>query len=178
MTWLTEDVTTLLIVLGCIELALAFALYQTGRGVVLYIMGGVLLLAGGLFFTERWIVTEKERVEQTLFGVVDCVENNDVDGVLSYVGPDALEVRTLVQSRMKLVEIQEAKITDSPKIIINELTSPPTATASFTGRIQGQLKMGNQYGDTFISGFTITLRRYDGEWKISTVEVESPIPGR
>lgn len=176
MTWLTEDVTTLLVIIGLLELALAAALYQSGRGPILWAMGGLLLLAGAAFLIERVVVTERERVESALFGAVAAVENNDLDAVLGYIGSQALEVRTMAQSRMKLVEIEEAKITDRPKIIINELTSPPTATASFTGRIRGQLKMGTQYGDTFIARFDVTLREYEGEWKIVSVETDSPMP--
>lgn len=178
MTWLTEDVTTLLVVLGIVELALALALYQSGRGVILIAMAGVLLLAGAAFATERLVVTERERVESALMGVVEAVQDNDLDAVLSYIGPQALEVRTLAQANLKLVKIQEAKITDAPQILINELTNPPTATASFMGRVQGQLKMGSQYGDTYIARFEVTMRRYDGQWKIVAVETESPLPGR
>lgn len=175
MTWFTEDVTTPLVVLGLVELLLAVALYQTGRAVVITAMATVAVIAAALFFTERTIVTERERVVQSVYAAADALESNDEQQLLALLGPDAIELRAMAARYMRMLKITEAAVTERPQVTINELTSPPTAEVHFMGRIKGNLKMGNAYGDTFISKIHLTLRRYEGEWKIVAFESDNPL---
>ena len=63
MTTLIEDPTPILVVGILIEAVLAIALLRTGRGVLLWAMLAVAGLTGLGLLLERWVVTERERVE-------------------------------------------------------------------------------------------------------------------
>ena len=68
MTWLVEDPTPTLVAAALIEAVLVLALVKTGRGVLLWAVGGVALLAVALLALEWLVVTDKEKVEETLSG--------------------------------------------------------------------------------------------------------------
>ena len=89
MYYLIED-PTLIIFLGIvIEAALGIALVRTGRGVLLWIMLGVLVVCLTGVIGQRFIITERKCVVQTLDGVAAALEANDVDKVWTYLTPDA-----------------------------------------------------------------------------------------
>ena len=48
---------------------------------------GVALVTGGLLLLERAVVTDKEQVENSLFGLSEALVHNDLPAVLNYVSP-------------------------------------------------------------------------------------------
>src|SRR5664279_5008786 len=61
-----ESPWPILIVGLVFEAVLAIALFRTGRGVILGLMGGVALLVLLGVLVERWTVTDTKRIRQTL----------------------------------------------------------------------------------------------------------------
>ncbi len=76
-----------------IEAVLGIILYRTGRGALVWAMLAVLVLMVSGVIVERLVVTERERVEMTLDGIVAALEANDLNRVLSYVALEAVETR-------------------------------------------------------------------------------------
>ncbi len=97
MYYLVED-PTLFIFLGIvIEAVLGIVLFRTGRGFLLWVMLGVLVVCLTGVIGQRFIITERKRVIQTLDGIAAALEANDVDRVFSYLTPDANYSRSEAQ---------------------------------------------------------------------------------
>ncbi len=62
-----------------LEAVLAVVLLCTRRGVLLWVMLGVLAVTLLGLLIERLVVTDRERIEATLYGGVAALEANDLD---------------------------------------------------------------------------------------------------
>jgi ketosteroid isomerase-like protein len=166
MTTLLEDPLPIIFFGVIAEAILGAALVSTRRGVLLAAMAGVLVIVLAGLGLERWVVTQRERVETTLDGVVAALESNDVNEVLQYVAPDAVYTRGRAYFAMSLIEITDAKI-HSLQITINELTSPPTAEASFNGVVYYRDRTGQIPYEYYSSPFTVEFRKEGDRWLIT-----------
>jgi ABC-type uncharacterized transport system permease subunit len=168
MTWLTEDPTTV-IVLGSMTIALlAIVFYKTGRAPVLFGLLGAIFIVGALVLVEHLVVTDRERVELTIYGVADALEADDLARVQSYLTADALQLQNRATRYFSIVEVQEAKITDGPHITINKLT--PTAHVELVAVPSWKMKY-----DATIRKIPFDVKvdlRLEGErWLIDAAEV-------
>lgn len=166
MTALLETPLPIIIFGVIAEAILGAALVSTRRGVLLAAMGVVLLIVLAGLGLEYWVVTDRERVEATLDGVVAALESNDVNEVLQYVAPDAVFTRARAHLAMAMIEITDAKI-HSLQITINELTSPPTAEANFNGVIYYNDRTGVNPYQYYSSPFGVELRKEGDRWLIT-----------
>ena len=174
MSWLTED-PTLVLVIGALALsALIVALLKTGRAVLVLAILGVVLVVGACVLLEFLVVTERERVEATVYGVAAAMQDNDTNRVLSYISTRAGNVREQAQWVLRMFEVEEAKITDGPFIVINELTSPPSATVELMAVARGKLRTGSLGHKQFPSRFVVTLGLENDQWRIEHVEQQQP----
>jgi hypothetical protein len=152
------------------EAVLGIILLRTGRGALLWAMGGVLavVLAGVLL--EGLVVTDREEVEAALEDVAAAIEANDpaplLDGNL-YLTDSATQSRAIIRWGMDRVDFTRVKIT-SLDITINRLTSPPTARA----QVQGIVYFHDRHGDFPYESYplkelVVELRQQSGRWLIS-----------
>ncbi len=148
------------------EAVLGAALVSTRRGILLLPMALVVVVVLAGVAVERWVVTERERVEATLDGVVAALESNDLDRVLRYVAPEAGYTRARARFALSMIEITDAKI-NNLQIIVNELTSPPTAEASFNGVVYYRDRTGQIPYEYYSSPFTVELRKGEDCWLIT-----------
>jgi hypothetical protein len=165
MYYLVEDPTMFIFLGILIETALGIALFSTGRGFLLWIMLGVLLVCLTGIIGQRFIITERKRVIQTLDGVVAALEANDVEKVLSYLEPDAAHSRERARWALGRVEVQNASYRRLD-VNINMLTSPPTATVSFLGLIGYKDRKGEMPYNNYASTFNINLRKHGDRWLV------------
>lgn len=178
MTALAEDPTAIL-VLGIIaEAVLAAMLVSSRRGVLLWPMGGVLALVVLGVVLERLIVTERERVEAALHGAAAAMEANDRQRTASFIARSASEWLRRALYYMDRVKFHQIRLR-GVEITINELTSPPTAEATFFGTAHYEDRQGEYPYGTYQSRFRVTLIREGGDWKVKDVEGDylKPIEG-
>ena len=111
MSWLAENTLTI-IMIGAVALAMAlFVFSQTRTSGALYGVLGVLAVFGGLALASWLIETQREAVERTLYELADAVEDNNVQGALSYLAPTASkDLRKDVETLMPLVKIESANV--------------------------------------------------------------------
>jgi len=159
---------------GIIALAiLAVVLVRTGRGVVLLAMIGVLLITLGGVGLERLVVTERERVEDTLTEAAAAIEANDLDRLMRCISPSASYSPARARGVMRQYKFTEARITDV-EIQINELTSPPSATAKMIGIFSvTDTHQELPYNNGRV-GLIVYLRLENGRWLISGHEERDP----
>lgn len=159
-----------------LEVILAIVFMRTGRAVVLVAMALVLAATAGMILLEQTIVTDTEQVEDTLHGIAEDLQANDVDAVLASFSPTCPQLAR-VRSSLKDVTVQSASVGADLEVRINKLTSPPSATAYFTGRINAKEKRGTTIpNENFFRKFKVRLERRGDRWLI--VDVQDAEPGR
>jgi hypothetical protein len=177
MELLFENPLRIIFIGVVVEAVLGLVLFRTRRGVILWGMIAVLALTGIALAVERLVVTERERVEMTIDGITSALEANDLNRVLSYVDPSAVNTRGRATWAMGRIEIQSVSVYRLG-ITINRLTTPMTAKASFFGHVayrdrRGEIPYGN-YG----SRFTVDLRKDNNRWVVTGHVEEQDAEGR
>jgi ketosteroid isomerase-like protein len=128
-------------------------------------MLGVLVVCLTGIIGQRFIITERKRVIQTLDGIVAALVANDVDRVVSYLTPEATHSRERARWALGRVEVQSASYRKL-EIDINKLTSPPTAKVTFFGLIGYRDRKGEIPYNNYASNFTIELRKAGDRWLV------------
>jgi len=166
MTWLFENPWPALVAGVIAEGVLAIVLVTSGRGKWIGVMVLVALLTIGLLVMERLVVTEVERVENSLDEVAVALEHNDRQGVLDHLSPSAAGLRSHAASTLQQLTINEAHIGSDLTVRINELKSPPTATATFTARISGDALHGGLPYKNMVQRLRVILHKEQNRWLI------------
>jgi hypothetical protein len=169
MAWLIEDATLALIVVGAIAIGFVVAFFRTGRGLYFYWFAAIALVGLALWLVERWVVTDRERVETTIYGAVEALRANDVEGVLAAISPTAEPLRSEVRGRMRSLEVRDAVIGDV-KIDFSRLELPPKAIATFLGRLD--FKSSQVPLENYIGRMTVNLRQEGDAWLIESYRLE------
>jgi hypothetical protein len=156
-----------------LEVILAVIFLRTGRWLVVGAMAVVLAITAAALILERVVVTDTEQVEDTLYGIAEDLEANDVEAVLASFTPDCPKLAQ-VRSALKRVTIRSASVGGDLELRISQLSSPPSATAFFTGRIDGKDTSGTIPYEHFARKFKVKLELRDGRWLISDYEDAPP----
>jgi hypothetical protein len=162
-----ESPWPILIVGLVLESVLAIALFRTGRGVVLGLMGGVALLVLLGVLIERLTVTDTKLVRQTLEAAAAGLQANNAKLVDPCIvpGPDGGAARNLVGWALSKAEFQELTIRNL-EVKFNYKTSPPTAEATFTVWVRGTDRSG-AFGEVYRPvAMDVKLRKESGRWLV------------
>lgn len=134
MTWFAENPLAICMI-GAVALAMAlFVYFQTRTNGALYGVLGVIVLTAILVLVSSLIETPREAVERSLYSLAATVEDNDVQGTLSYIAPTAdSQIRKDIETLMPLVKIERARIINTPEIEVGDGTNPNVATVKCQG---------------------------------------------
>ncbi len=177
MTWLVESPWPAITIGVVLEIALAIALVRTGRGVLLVAMGLVLLATIGALALEWVVVTETEEVADALGAVEVALEANDPPRVLALFSRSSPR-RAEVESALGRFLVRDVRIGGDLELVINHLTSPPSAQAYFTGRIEAHDTRREIPYENMLRKFKVTLRREGDRWLIYDYAVEGEFTER
>jgi hypothetical protein len=166
MTWFVESPWPSLAIGAAIEVALVIALLRTARAAFLAPILLVAALTIGMLLVERAVVTQSEEVQDALDGVAKALEANDVQAVLAAFSPNSPRLAE-VRSALARFEVSDAGIGGDLQIRFNPLTIPPSATAYFTGRVQGKDKRGVVPYENLFRKFKVTLHHEGDRWLIA-----------
>ena len=168
MSWLTEDPTMVLITAAVFAVGFLIAFLKTGRGLYLLWLGGVALLAMALVLVERYVVTDREQIEDTLFGAAAAIEANDFDAAFAYLAPEVELLHGDIRRRLQTVNVEEATIADLT-IDFSPLELPPKAMARFLGILKFEAS-GIPY-DRVLRRLTVKLVKQGDRWLIESYEL-------
>jgi hypothetical protein len=163
--------TVMLVVVAQVILSLVFL--RTGRWWAIVAMAVVLVLAAGMLYLERAIVTDTEQVEDTLHEIAESLEANDAPSVLAQIAPECPR-RAEVEQALDRVTIRSASVGPDLQVRLSPLTTPPSATAYFTGRIEGKDNRGTIPYDHFARKFKVRLERRGDRWLVTGYEDAEP----
>jgi hypothetical protein len=173
MTMFIESPWPATLVCIALQVILGVVFMRTGRAWVLVLMALVLAATCGAILLEQTIVTDTEQVEDTLHAIAEYLSANDKQSVLACFSPRCPQLGE-VRAALDRVTVESASVGADLDVRITQLSSPPTATAFFTGRIHARENRGTVPYDNFIRKFKVKLERRDDRWLITEVEDASP----
>ena len=105
MTWFTETPWPPIIILAIAAIACLVAWASQKRG--FWLVAGLLAIvaAVAVYLIERAVVTEAERVEQSVHALATAFQRKDRDGTLSFISVQAPELRTQVEQALAWVDL-------------------------------------------------------------------------
>ena len=169
MSWLTEDPTFVLLAIGVVAVGIIIAILKTGRGLYLTWLGGVLLLALLVIVIDRYVVTDREKIEDTLYGAAAALEGGDVEGVTSYLAASGEALEREVRSRMRTTEVRKARVVSDLRIDFSPLESPPKATATFLGHVE--FKAASVPLEQYLGRVKIQLAKEGDRWLVQSYDL-------
>lgn len=172
MTTLVESPSLAIFVGIAVEAVLGIVLLKTGRGVILLVMLGVLAVVLALVGLEWLVVTDAERVEETLDRAAAALQAGDLVGVLDCCHPTAAHSRSEARRALEWIEFTKVKITDL-KVSINRLTSPPSARAEGLVVVSGHDRHGSFEEMTRPIRFQVELRQQGERWLVTGHSLDS-----
>jgi hypothetical protein len=163
-----ESPWPILIVGLVLETVLAIALFRSGRGMLLWAMGGVALLVLLGVLIERSTVTDTKRIRLTLETAASGLQANDPQQVEACIVPDADGDVARKRTRQALSSAVFLELTiRNLEVKFNPQTSPPTAETTFTVWVRGTDRSGMYPGE--ISQpvtMNVKLRKESGRWLV------------
>jgi hypothetical protein len=173
MTWLTDNPMPLFILGMMVQLVLGIALWQTGRGWIAIVMG--VLGVGSLLALAYEIVhvSPTEEIADTLDGIADLLELNDLNKTLECIAPDATRVRSEASLQLRRVKIEEAVMAGDLRVTFDPPADParPEAIATFNGRLKAQFLKDSSPYSQIVQRFRVWFRKQDGKWLVTNFEL-------
>ena len=170
MTWFTETPWPPIFILAIAAVACLAAWASQKRG--FWLMAGLLAVvaAVAVFLIERSVVTEAERVEQSVHALAAAFQRKDRDGTLSFFSQQGPELRTQVAQALDWVDMPNGiDIKDTQVRTSNENTRAVShfranGVVSFRG-------LGSSYAP---SRWEVTWQKEGAQWKIIDVQRLNP----
>lgn len=175
MAWFTETPWPPIFI--CLAAAaLAFLAWGNGRRRKMLGVGLAFVLCCPLLYAfERYHVTPPELVEQRLHELVDAVEADDVDKVLTYFAADNRGDRLLAKQGMGQVRIEGGVRVTDVQVRYAE-GNRTTIVSHFRANGIGAWKSAGGSG-RFATRWEISWKQSDGEWRIVKLQRIDPING-
>lgn len=174
MTWFTETPWPPMFVLSALAIV-SGSMWIRGRKPRFLI--GTLMCGAGIiatFVAERWIVSDRERIEAAILDMAGAFERRDEDAVLSRISARQDDLRQLVEWGFDTVaSVENLHITD---VSVGLTSHGSRATSRFRGN--GRFHVVG-YGDVGhkATRWELTWQREGAEWKIIHIRRLNPITG-
>lgn len=165
---------TLFILIGlAVEIVLGIALWQTGRGQLLWWMAGAAAFTLLSIVVERLVVTPREQITIMLDDARRAVAANDLPGTLRFVAASAKEERTLVTDSMRRWKFSDAAI-HGLEIELPAGRNPQRAAARLTAMVSVRDSRGDLSCENFLARLEVQLERIDGRWQVTRLITAEP----
>lgn len=175
--WPTENPWPLMVILVCVAIVGIgqYATQRRRRSLVVALVS--LLLAGGCFVLDQYVVTPAEEVIQNVYDLAVAVEKQDIPKTLNYFSPQAKE-RAVVEVALHQVKVRDhLRITD---LSVTFKAANSLAISHFRANAALHVNLMGMATDldSHPSRWELDWRREAGEWKIIKVRRLNPINGQ
>jgi dihydroxyacetone kinase DhaKLM complex PTS-EIIA-like component DhaM len=124
-------------VVGALAAVLAGIVFMARKSLgSLAALVGALVVTLALLAVERFVVTDREEVENSLLGVMAAIRANDAPGLLAFIDLGAAKVRADAESLMPQMRIEVANAA-SVETTLDPAPLPTTATSRFRAFLHG-----------------------------------------
>jgi hypothetical protein len=133
---------------------------------------GIAVLTASTVITEAIIVTDREAVTEVVYAIADCVQLNDVEGVLNHVSDQ--DELTIKRIRSEMPRYQFSNVRISGVVDFSTNNGPPkTASIDFGVWANGSDGRTGQF--TVRRRAILTLEKEaDGQWRVTDYEHFDP----
>jgi hypothetical protein len=174
-SWLVDDPTLLLTILGILALALAIAWWLTRQRALLFALAGVVCLAGLVIVLYYLIDTDAKQIERNLHKMVAGVEAKDPQRIFDYIsdrfsflGHNKASFRQGVEGYIRSGEVQGIKVW---AFDVRELNREQrTAKVLFNAKGQGTAFQGYEY----VQCKAVFVLDPDGQWRLKGFDLYQP----
>ncbi len=156
-------------------------LYSHNRKVLMLgLMMGCLLAATGIFIIERVIVTDAERLEQSVYHLAEACVSGDIEKTSNFASSQKPEIAGVIRAGMTLVDVKEDLGVSDLQVTMN----PDGQTAKTHFRANGTFamnpvaqNMGQDFEQHVASRWLLTWTKTGDEWKIIDLTRLHPLSG-
>jgi len=171
MTWLYEDPWTVVMVCVAVCVAVQIVCSQISQHAMLLGFIGMALFTAGMLSIEYFVVTDREKVENTVHGAAASMASGDFAQVEPFLVKRVTPVHRQAEGWLTSYKVRKVNCTDL-KITINRLMVPPQARVELWAH--AELEPGAAYmGMTgpFHPRVTLNLEWEEDEWRIAEADV-------
>ena len=178
MIWLTENPFPALLIGSLTTAILAGGWLRTGSKWLLSAVIAAIALTVGLVLAERWIVTDREQVTQTLHDLAAVVERNEVAAALEYAYSKSPAVRSQAANELPLYRFSEVNIKSNLQVEVFPNVDPPMATAEFNVVVVLSTRDGLIANRRIPRYLEVTFyKEDDGQWRVGAYNHFDPRRG-
>src|SRR5436190_1448245 len=110
ITWFTENPTPIYVIGGMVLVVLLVFLLKTGRGMILFAMAGVVLFMGLAALVDKLVVTDRECIENAIYGAAAAAEQNKLEAVAAFISPSAPAISAEIRHWKGRVTIESVTV--------------------------------------------------------------------
>jgi len=154
-----------------VEAVLATMLAQTRRGFLLWVMLGAAILTGAALAVERYVVTDREAVENVIDEAAAAILDENLERLLNCIAPSSEHVRADARFVFGRVRVQSLYLRDMV-VEVDRGQEPPTAKVRFRALGQGNDRGGEFPYQAFNRHVRVDFRLEGDRWRIIDYEVE------
>jgi len=168
--WFTEDPTPILVCGGLVLLVLGGFFLKSGRAGVLIAAALVVMVMGAAVLIDRFVVTDREQVANTIYDAAAAAERNDLNAVTDFISPTAPEVKEEARRWIGQAKIESVNIS-AMEVTLDRAAKPMTATAEFRVFATGQLTDRSMlYPFKYLSRLDVKLMQSGKRWLVTGYE--------
>jgi hypothetical protein len=175
-TWLSEDPTPVILVLGVIALGLLVGYWMTRKRAFLFGLGVAAGLAVLAWLIAFLIVTDNEQIQMNLQAMARGVSARDTEAIFKHVaqdfriaGTDKAGLKALADRVLHDGELTEVVMWDFDRAEI----TPSGSSAKITFMVKPKGNRNPQ--DTFWRCNATFVREADGKWRLKDFELRDPV---
>jgi len=139
LSWFTEDATLPFISGVILAVIFLFLFLKSREKSMLYIGIVIALLAGGIFYCEQMIVTDREAIVTIVRDLASQVKNNHVPGVVKHISPKHPKTIDSARAEMPLYEFSLCNLSGITDFKDDE-TNPNAKVISFVANFRASLR--------------------------------------
>ncbi len=173
MTWVLEQPIYILILGGLTFAFLGYAWWQTGYRAMFHAMLAVAALTAGLLILERLVVTDVEKIEDTLDQIARDVESNDLPKILSHVYSGATETYARAQREFPNYVFKRVDIKRNVEVVFDRDAQPPQAEVTFNVVVDVEEK-STGYLPRVARFVRVTMIFEKGQWRVAKYSHDDP----
>lgn len=168
MDWLFEDPTLVIVAIVVAQAILGAFFISTVKKGFLWAMAALVVPLAGVLLADYLVVTDREAVQLTIRDGVAALEANDLDRVLTFLAPSAVNTRERATWALGLVRFSNIQVSDL-KIQINRLTQPPTAEVRFFAVFRYEFKEPTPEAihDIYAARFKVLFEKVENRWLLT-----------
>ncbi|MBX3444597.1 MAG: hypothetical protein KF774_19510 [Planctomyces sp.] len=172
--WFTEAAWPPILILAAIAGVALILAWERRQSRFTMIAAGCVLAAVAVWFIERAIVTERERVEQHLVELVRDFEAGRSEAVLDAITTQSPELRALAALALSTVTVRDLRLTD----VTVELSPGTDTRARSHFRVNGSAVLNSTHDVGHQpTRWIARWQRETDRWRIVEIEQLDPITG-